>query len=379
MKKGTFVLLCIEGAILSFNVAATSALIPSISRDLGIGQVVGGAIVWAYMIPYGIAALFYGPLIRIVEPRKLELFSFSLFSVANLGFALAGTYMEAIGWRFLMGICGASVVPLVLILIGKLAHPRERGKLVGVFFSATFVSSLAGLFLSGILPWRYIYTIPACCGFLLCAIMYRFLPEFKFEKERFSLNYLAPFQDKTILFIFVYIFFVSMFYHGIQQWLGVYLSLKFDFQQFLISMMVTFTSLAGITGEITGGWISDKIGRLKTIEGGLTFMILSAFLLTLKLNKILMAGVFVLWGLGWTINHAGLSSLLTDLPKKYLNEAASLNSGIRFLSGGLGAWLGGLCIKKSPELNFFFFGWALIILAAFARNILHPALSENRR
>ena len=68
----------------------------------------------------------------------------------------------------------------------------------------------------------------------------------------------------------------------------------------------------------------------------------------------------VIWGVGWTFNHAGLSTLLTDLPKEYLNEAASLNSSVRFISGGLGVALGGLIMQQSFVLGFTVFGLSLI-------------------
>ncbi|MBU2101901.1 MAG: hypothetical protein KKF80_00745, partial [Candidatus Omnitrophica bacterium] len=60
-------------------------------------------------------------------------------------------------------------------------------------------------------------------------------------------------------------------------------------------------------------------------------------------------------------NHAGISTILTDLPREFLNEAASLNSGVRFLSGGLGMFLGGIVMQKSFILGF---SVAAVLLAA---------------
>ncbi|MDD5584093.1 MAG: hypothetical protein PHV55_03455, partial [Candidatus Omnitrophica bacterium] len=73
MKKLTFIILCLEGAILSFNVAASAALIPSISSDFGLPQFITGRIIWLYMIPYGAAALLYGPLVRAFDAKKIEI------------------------------------------------------------------------------------------------------------------------------------------------------------------------------------------------------------------------------------------------------------------------------------------------------------------
>jgi len=70
--------------------------------------------------------------------------------------------------------------------------------------------------------------------------------------------------------------------------------------------------------------------------------------------------------LGWTFNHVGLATMLTDLPAELLNEAASLNSGVRFLAGGLGVSLGGLIMQKSFVLGFLIFGSGLLILLLFS-------------
>lgn len=79
----------------------------------------------------------------------------------------------------------------------------------------------------------------------------------------------------------------------------------------------------------------------------------------------ILALLMVIWGLGWTFNHAGLSTLLTDLPKEFLNEAASLNSSVRFLSGGLGVFLGGILMQRSFNLEFIIFGICLLVLLMF--------------
>jgi predicted MFS family arabinose efflux permease len=373
VKKGVFLILCLEGAILSFNVAACSALIPSIAAEFKVAQFLAGRIIWMYMLPYGIAALFYGPLVRFFDARKVELVCFFLFAFANLIAAISRSITALFIARFMMGLFGASVVPLVLILIADWAKDKFRGRLVGIFFGSTFVASLAGLFLSGLISWRLIFLIPAIMGLVLWGLMYLYLPSFKQAGPAIKVNYLAAFKDKRIISLFTYIFFISLLYHGLQQWLGVYFSSSFGFSQFLISMLITLTSLSGIFGEVLGGWLSDTLGRLKTINIGIGLMILSAFLLIFRMPWFILALIMVIWGLGWTFNHAGLSTRLTDLPKEFVNEAASLNSSVRFISGGLGVLVGAALMKRSFSLGFAAFGVCLLILL-LSTKIRHPIM-----
>lgn len=361
MNRGTFFILCLEGALLSFNVAAAAALVPAIAADFGAGQFIAGRLVWFYMLPYGAAALVYGPLVRVYPARRIELAFFGLFSLANIGAACAGSLRILFVSRFLMGAFGASVVPLVLILISRYYPAQGRGGRVGIFFGATFAASLLGLFLSGLLPWRLIFLIPGICGLLLLIPMWFWLPDFKPEAGAQGAGYLKALSDKTVLKFFLYVFLVSLCYHAIQQWLAVYFSLRLYLGQFAISMLITLTSLSGIFGEVAGGIFSDRIGRLYTISLGAILMVCAVLGVIFRLPVPALALAMLVWGLGWTFNHAGLSSMLTDLPKKFVNEAASLNSSVRFISGGLGVALAGMLMERSFVLGFGIFGLTLAI------------------
>jgi DHA1 family multidrug resistance protein-like MFS transporter len=322
------------------------------------------------MLPYGAAALFYGPLVRILDSRKIELFCMALFSIANLASGLSRSIQALFVARFFTGLFGASVIPLALILIARESGSANRGRLVGLFFSATFTASLAGLFLSGILPWRMIFLIPAIAGFIACVFIYMYLPGLKIDPAGVKVNYLATFRNKAILRLFTYILLISIFYHGVQQWLGVYFFEQYGFNQFIISMLVTLSALSGIFGEALGGWFSDIIGRVNTVNIGITLMIASVFALFFKMPVLLLVIIMLAWGAGWAFNHAGISTIITDLPDEFLNEAASLNSGVRFIAGGLGVAVSGLLMQKSFIMGFSIFGICLLSLLFFTRRLL---------
>jgi len=377
----TFIILCLEGAVLSFNVAAAAALVPSIASDFVLSQFFVGKIIWLYMLAYGLAALLYGPMVRAFDARKVELICIFLFSLANFFAGFSTNIYQLFAARFLMGVFGASVIPLGIILIARHIPQNKRGGYVGVFFGSTFIASLLGLFLSGLIHWRLIFIIPAVLGFILWVFMLFYLPSFKEDRGSFRFGYFAALKDRKVARVFLYIFLVSLIYHGIQQWLGVYFSSRFYLNQFYISMLITLTSLAGIFGEFWGGRLADKLSRQKVVNFGILGMAFCVFLLILKLPFVLLVVVMILWGLSWTFNHAGLATLLTDLPAEFLNEAASLNSGVRFISGGLGASLGGLIMQKSFTLGFLVFGSGLLVLLIFTRLFTNknstPAAKRN--
>lgn len=349
-----------EGAILSFNVSAVSVLVPVIAKEFGYEEFVIGKIMWIYMLTYGIVALLYGPLIRVVNTKFVEIICLLGFSLANLLVSISHNLISLYLGRFLMGLFGASVIPLVLILIGNLYSEKERGRLVGLFFSTTFIASLIGVFLSGLINWRLIFLIPAIGGFILLFVMILYFPNFSFKESLKKVNYLSILREKRVLCLFSYIFLISALYHGVQQWLGVYFTREFAFSSFWVSVLITLGSLSGILGEVIGGWFSDILGRIKTVKIGILLMIISVFLFIFKVPLYILAFIMVIWGIGWTLNHAGITTILTDLPKEFLNEGASLNSSVRFLSGGVGVMISGLIMQKSFTLGFILIGLSLV-------------------
>jgi predicted MFS family arabinose efflux permease len=352
-------------------VAAASALIPAVAKAFSVDEFFAGKIVWLYMLPYGLAALLYGPLARSVDCKKILLYCVAAFALSNLLSGLAPHIYVLFSARALAGIAGAAIIPLSLILIARNSSFAERGRKVGGFFSLTFISSLLGLFLSGVMLWRWIFFLPAIGAGLVFLAVYLYFPKvYPAAEEKVKFNYLQVLSDKTVLRLFIYIFFISFLYHGVRQWLGVYFSKNYAFEQFLISMLLTTISLSGILGESLGGVLADKVGRRKIINLGAGIMLFS---LAALLFKNVLAGLFAvmfIWGLGWTFNHSAVSTFLTDLPRKHLYESAGLNSSVRFLAGGLGAVAGGVLAQRSFKLEFIVFASGIAILLLFSRQLI---------
>ncbi|MFC1593900.1 MFS transporter [Candidatus Omnitrophota bacterium] len=369
-QKVTYYIFCLIGIIIAFNVASISAIVPSVSRDLGYPEFVTGRIIWAYMIPYGVCALFYGPLSRKFNIKYILIACLSLFSVFSFLSGFANTFNSLFAYRFIVGIFASAMTPLTLLYISHRFDANKRGKAVGTFFSITFASSLAGLFLSGLIDWRFIFFIPAIISTLAVIVILFSFPKLAIEMECTKSKYIQALKTQKVLRVFLYIFSVSFLYHLARQWMGVYFDNQYFLSQFTISALLTLVSFAGIFGEFFGGRLADKKGRIFTLAGG--GLLMSAALLFLPASGavIFLAFIMLIWGLGWTINHSGLCAYLTDLPKPYMQEVTSLNSSVRFIAGGLGVALGGVLMQKSFTATFAAVGILLLALSVFSRQIL---------
>jgi len=349
-------------------VASISAIVPAVAEEFGLSSFVVGKINWAYMLPYGICALFYGPLTRLFRNKQINVVTLSLFALFSFLSGSAAEYRMLFIFRLLAGVFAAGTTPLVLIYLADRVGSEKRGKYVGFFFSATFISTLVGLFLSGLISWRWIFFIPGGMAVVTVVLTALYLPKTTTQRHAAQSRYMEALSQPAIWRAFAHIFLISLFYHGVRQWLGVYFVKDLGWQQFWVSMALVAGSLAGVFGEVFGGLAADRKGRVPTLKAGLLLMTVSVGLFMVLRSAWAIPVLMLAWGFGWTVNHAAMSTHLTDLDKRFMKEISSLNSSVRFVAGGIGVVVGGSIFQQSFRTGFFvymiFFG--LLFLATDA-------------
>lgn len=372
MHRVSFFIFCLMFFTVSFGVAAMAALIPSISAYFGVPQTQAVGLTWFYMLPYGVFALIWAPLTRIVRIKTLLLCTTFGFFLAALFFSLSSTIHQAFVFRFIMGCFGCSFVPLALITIGKSVPTHHKSKHIGTFFALSYVSTFISVFLSGFLHWRIIYLIPAALSLVVFVLIITHLHDFDFRKTKFKISYIDTFKDRQALSFFIVIMLGSFLYHSLQQRLGVYLNETFFLKQILISSIFTVATLSAIVFEFWGGFLGSRFGNIKIARTG--FILMGVFVLALLFVRQyqLMFFLIILWGSGWALTHVGLSSHLTHFPDNILRDASSLNSALRFSFGGLGAFAGGFLVSRGMgfEVLFLIAGVSIFFLGTFLNKIV---------
>lgn len=363
-NRRVFLFFCGLAFILSFSVQATAALLPTLAEYFAVDPVVVGRLAWIYMLPYGFCALIWSPLSRKFSVKKLLLFSLAAFSFSAFVVTFSVNLAAAFVGRLGMGVFGSAIIPLGLITIGKEYSSNERPKHVGLFFSVSYASGLVGVFLSGFLLWRFIYAIPAFLALLAVFFGFNYLGDHDY-RGKFKISYLSTLCDKSSFKLFSFIFILSFFYHSVHQWLGIYFAGRYGFSQFAVSSALTVSTVAAIFSESFGGFLAARFGASKIASLGLLSMVLFLFLVVLLKAPLAVFFLVFFWGMGWAFNHVGLSSFLTGLPDKFLRDASSLNSSLRFVSGGIGTYLGGKSISYFGFSSHFTFIAILFLLIAF--------------
>lgn len=373
MSRRSFFLFCSSFFTLSFGVAAMAALVPSLAVYFGVSHERAAPLVWLYMLPYGVCALIWSPLTRSFSVKRILLGTMLAYSIVTFAFALSATLTQAYVFRFLMGCFGCSFVPLILITIGKAVATGDKSKYVGTLFGISYVSTCVSVFLSGFLPWRILYLVPATLSLAIFLIIPYVLQEFDFRRQgAVKISYRQTLTDRTALRFFLVVITVSFLYHSLQQWLGVYLKTGFGLSQVAISSILTVSMVSAMSMEFIGGILAARKGNVTLARAGFVLMSVFCAVLIFMRQYHLLYVMVILWGGGWALTHVGLSSHLAHFPDNILRDASSLNSSLRFFAGGLGAWLGGVSIAHlGYQAHFVIVGTGVCIIGLFLRRILY--------
>src|SRR5260370_42471232 len=95
-------------------------IIPALSGAFGTSVQTGGLVVPACLIPYGIATLVYGLLADRLGVQRVMFASLAAFAALTVLTATATSIGQIALWRVLTGVGASGVVPLALVLVGKL-------------------------------------------------------------------------------------------------------------------------------------------------------------------------------------------------------------------------------------------------------------------
>ena len=180
--KGVILLLaCLAQFIVVLDIAIVNVALPTIQRDLHIGQSTVQWIVTAYGLTLGGFLLLGGRLADLVGRRRILLTGLTLFSTASVLAGVASSAGFLIAARAVQGFGAALIPPAALsILAVTFAEGADRNRALGLFGATAGVSASVGVIASGLLTdgpgWRWVFLINAPVGVILAAMAVLLLP-----------------------------------------------------------------------------------------------------------------------------------------------------------------------------------------------------------
>lgn len=163
--------------------SVVSIATPAIRTDLGASLADAQWVSNAYMLPLAALLLIGGAAGDRFGLRKVFGFGIALFVLASALCAIAGNAPMLIAARALQGLGAAFMVPGSLALIAK-AYPRdERGGAIGIWATASSLTTIGGPVIGGFMltlfgdaSWRLVFAINLPLGLAALALLFLRVP-----------------------------------------------------------------------------------------------------------------------------------------------------------------------------------------------------------
>lgn len=380
MKKEIKILyiLGIAGFVVTADNLVVSPILPAIAHSIKSTIPETGLIITAYMLPFGIFQILFGPLADRFGKIQTIIFSLIMFTFATGLCAFGKSLGNLIIFRGVTGIFAAAIIPISFALIGDLFPIEKRQGAIGTFLGISFLgqgfSMIIGSTLAYFFNWQWVfitYSMIALLPTVLLLTNYNLFPSEPRQPSQFYLPYQTLLGKKDNRCLYFIVFLEGFFILGSFSFIGSYIEQIYHFTNLVIGLIMTGFGLM----TIVGGRLVGKMARcMKTshILGlGLTIAAISDLIIFFNGNRLpfLVLGVAGL-GLGFVLAHSTLLNRATQFSQTARGAAMSLVAFFFMSGGGIGTAVASQLIANF-RLGFLFLDYGVaLILTMFLSNYL---------
>lgn len=368
-----------------FQAYMVAPIIPALANTFGASEQTVGLLVPAYLIPYGIATLVYGLLADRLGVQRVMFASLVAFAALTALTATATSIAQIAVWRVLTGVGASGVVPLALVLVGRLFPYEQRGRPLGWLFGAmaggmAFGSPL-GAMLVPFIGWRGLFLVIGAAGgiVLMLFLPYRRMIGAAMQPIGGTLGdlfrgYLSLLGTARGQRTYGYVLVNSMFHSGVFTWLGVYLERRYALGPVGIGLALLGYGVPGFLFGPLIGRAADKWGRAKLLPIGLAVSTLAAAALLVDFPLMLAPVVAMVLSLGYDMTQPLFAGIVTSLGGKRPGQAMGLNVFTLFVGFGLGSLIFGEMLRAGFGAALGTFATTELIIALCSLWLFHSEM-----
>jgi predicted MFS family arabinose efflux permease len=372
--------------LIFFQAYMIAPLIPRLATVFDVSVQTMGLAVPAYLIAYGTATIFFGPLSDRWGRRPVMIAALAAFVLLTALTRFAHTFFQLTMLRLVTGLGAGGIVPLALALIGDLFPYSERGRPIGWLFGAMAggmaAGSVVGVLLEPFISWQGLFL--GVAGFSTIALFwllpYRALLGSRSVAAKQSLRaiaagYCALLATARGRRTYGYVFLNAIFHSGVFTWLGVYFSRRYGVGEVGIGLALLGYGIPGFLFGPAIGRLADRFGRRRLIPIGLFFAGTSAAALALDIPIVVAPLLVTILSLGYDLTQPLLAGIVTDLgPQR--GQAVGLMAFILFVGFGVGSLIFGAMLPLGIAMDLVIFGGCAVLAGVFALTLFN---SEEAR
>lgn len=386
MKENRLIMILgLAGFVVMADNWVVSPILPAIANALRITPVRAGLLITAYMLPFGLFQLLFGPLADRYGKRQVITFSMTFFTIGTGLCALGLGLFDLAFYRAITGVFAASVMPVSLALIGDTVPMERRQRAIATFMGIGFLGQGLSMALGGsiayFVSWRGVfvtYAVLSVTSTVLLFVVGRKISSKRNPHSQFVKPFVELLRNGKSLAVYLVVLAEGILIVGSFSYLGVYTDFLFHYNYFTIGLILTAFGIgAVITGRLVGKLV-PRIGRLNTLSLGLLSAVAAdVVLFSVSGQPALLVVAVALLGIGFMLAHSTLLTIATEFAKMARGTAMSLVAFCFMGGGGIGTAIGGKIIA-SYGYSYFYGIYALLLvgLLIVARFALKGAVSN---
>lgn len=318
-----------------------SPILPAIAAGFGVSISQVGAVLTAYMIPYGMMQPVYGFVSDRLGKVKILQWILCGLSLGTLGCALSSSLWMLCLWRVITGFFAAGVIAVSLALIGDNVPILERQIHVGRFMGIVFLGQGLSVGLGGIFAkyssWRVAFIIFAVAAFCIVFFLKKLPKDLPKPMQR---SFFPEVKRVTLSpkgrVIFPLALASGFLLLGLYSFLGAFLHEVAGLDYLQVGIVVMFYGFACLFAGSQVGKLVKMIGEKKVIlSGGLLAFSASLLLIIFPYWQ---AGLLatVNLGFGYILIQSTLATIAFDVATESKGLPSALIGLGLFGGGGLG-------------------------------------------
>ena len=353
-QRATLRLLIAAIFVVSIDSRVITPILPAIADDLGVTIGRAGLIVTAYLLPYGLFQLVYGPLADRTGHVRVICVALVGFAIGEVLCALAPGLTALVAFRLLTGIVAAAIFPLVLAWIGETVEYTHRQSVIGYTVMAASIgqvlSAAAGGFMAAVVSWRTIFLLDGLLALAIAVLMLRGgLPARK-PVPAIRSSRLAPYQavlaDRRHALFLSLVFVEGALTIGSFSYFGALLRDRDGYSYLTIGFFVALFGVASVaTGRVIGR-AARTMGERRMIAAGGAGVVGAYLLTTVQPSVVMFPLAMLLCGATFILMHSTLQTRATELAPTARATSISLFAFALFLGSSVGALLTAQAIDR---------------------------------
>ncbi|MDG5475968.1 purine ribonucleoside efflux pump NepI [Citrobacter freundii] len=344
------------------------SLLTPMAQDLGISEGVAGQSVTVTAFVAMFASLFVTQIIQATDRRYVVILFSVLLTLSCLLVSFANSFSLLLVGRACLGLALGGFWAMSASLTMRLVPARTVPKALSVIFGAVSIALVIaaplGSFLGGIIGWRNVFNAAAVMGVLCTIWVVRALPSLPGEPSHQKQNMFSLLQRPGVMagMIAIFMSFAGQFafFTYIRP---IYMNLAgFDVDG--LTLVLLSFGIASFIGTSLSSVILKRSVKLALAGAPLVLAFSALVLILWGSDKVVAAGIAIIWGLAFALVPVGWSTWITRSLADQAEKAGSIQVAVIQLANTCGAAVGGYALDNLGLLSPLMLSGSLMLLTA---------------